>query len=332
MKTHNLTIIIPHYNSADMLGKLLSTIPPNKNIEVIVVDDKSEESHITSIRKMEESEEYINFTLLSNKTAQKGTGTARNIGLKKATGTWILFADADDYFTDIFYESISHYFENNNDIVFFSPTSIYIDTKEMADRHLDICDVLNKYMDNKSKENELNLRFNIFPPWAKLIKKDFLDDNKITFDEVIAANDVMFSTKVGYFMKNFEVSDSTVYVITRNHGSLTANMSESVFDIRFKIIINYHNFLKGKLMEDYFKLLNLSHFGREYIVRSMKFGMLKTFKVIFELKKNNFKFFHAKLLNPLHVASKIFQYKKNKKKNVKYMTSEKILKRDSNED
>jgi len=45
------------------------------------------------------------------------------------------------------------------------------------------------------------------------------------------------------------------------------------------------------------------------------------------LKKNNFKFFHAKLLNPLHIAFKAFQYKNNKKKTVKYMTSENIEKR-----
>ncbi len=324
MKTHNLTIIIPHYNSSKFLEKLLSTIPKNENIEVIVVDDKSDDNHIDYIHKIKKLEKYTEFILLKNETSKKGAGTARNIGLERATGEWILFADSDDYFTDIFYKSISQYFESDNDVVFFNPTSIYIDTEEIADRHLDIVHVLNTYRHDSTKENELNVKFNIFPPWAKLIKKDFLDKNKINFDEVIAANDVMFSTKVGYFMENFEVSDSTIYVITRNHGSLTANMSEEVFDIRFKVIINYHNFLKSKLPEDDFKLLNLSIFGRSYIVRSMKYGIFKTLKVIFELKKNNFKFFHTKLLNPLHIVSKTFQYKKKNKKNSSYMTNEKI--------
>ncbi len=324
MKQHDLTIIIPHYNSSDLLEKLLSTIPKNKNIEVIVVDDKSEDKHINYIQNIKQSGEYVDFILLSNETSKKGAGTARNIGLEKANGEWILFADSDDYFTDIFYQSISEYFDSDNDVVFFNPTSIYIDTGEMADRHLDIQRVLNDYTYDNNNKNKLNLRYDIFPPWAKLIKKDFLDKNKINFDEVIASNDVMFSTKVGYFMKNFEVSDSVIYVITRNHGSLTANMSEEVFDIRFKIIIDYHNFLKSKLPEDHFKLLNLSMFGRAYIVRSYKYGIIKTLKVISVLKKNNFKFFHSKLLNPLHITSKTVQYKKKNKKNKSYMTNEKI--------
>ena len=185
-------------------------------------------------------------------------------------------------------------------------------------------DILDNYRYDYNQKNELNVKYNIFPPWAKLIKKDFLDKNQISFDEVIAANDVMFSTKVGYFMQNFEVSDNTIYVITRNHGSLTANMSEAVFDIRFKIIINYHKFLKSKLSAEDFELLNLSHFGRTHIVRSMKYGIFKSLKVVFELQKNNFKFFHIKLLNPFHIVSKTFQYKKKNKKDMKYMTNEKI--------
>lgn len=324
MKKYHLTIIIPHYNASKLLEKLLLTIPENESIEVIVVDDQSEDAHITHIHEIKASGKYREFIFLENRTSKKGAGVARNIGLEKASGEWLLFADSDDYFTDIFYKSISKYFTSNNDVVFFKPTSIYIDTGEVAERHLDITRVLENYLKDSSRQNELNVRFDFFPPWAKLIKKEFLDQHKIHFDEVIASNDVMFSTKVGYFMKNFDVSDSTIYVITRNHGSLTANMSEKVFDIRFNIIINYHNFLKDKLVKDDFKLLNLSHFGREYIVRSMKFGILKSLKVVLELIQNNFKFFHYRLLNPFYIVSKTYQYKKNSKKNSKYITKEKI--------
>jgi hypothetical protein len=233
-----------------------------------------------------------------------------------------MFADSDDYFADNFFESVSKYFSSYNDIVFFRSTSIYIDTGEMADRHLDIQKVLDNYVNDKSKKNELYLRYDIFPPWAKLIKKAFLDKNGINFDELIVSNDVMFSTKVGFFMKNFDISDKIIYIITRNHGSLTTNMSEEVFDIRFENIINYHNYLKQRLPIDQFEQLNLPQFGRAYIVKSFKYGILKTLKVISELNKNNFKFFHAKLLTPLHLASKTIHYKN--KKEINYMTNEKI--------
>ena len=35
----NLSIIIPHYNTPDLLGKLIDSIPDTDDIQIIVVDD-----------------------------------------------------------------------------------------------------------------------------------------------------------------------------------------------------------------------------------------------------------------------------------------------------
>lgn len=37
-----LSIVIPHYNTPDLLQKLLDSIPVDEGIQVIVVDDKSD--------------------------------------------------------------------------------------------------------------------------------------------------------------------------------------------------------------------------------------------------------------------------------------------------
>ena len=99
-KSFKLSIIIPHYNTSDLLEKLLSTIPKDKNIEVIVIDDKSQDKHIEDIEDLKTEEKYIDFLFLKNQTLKKGAGTCRNIGLDHAQGEWVLFADADDYFAD----------------------------------------------------------------------------------------------------------------------------------------------------------------------------------------------------------------------------------------
>ena len=319
-----LTIIIPHYNSSDLLEKLLSTIPKDKNIEVIVIDDKSEDKHIDYIQNIKKSKKYTKFALFQNETSKKGAGTSRNIGLEKAKGQWILFADADDYFSENFYENVSKYFESENDIVFFKPTSIYIDTGELADRHINIVNILDKHIIDTNKKNELNLRYNLPGPICKLIKKDFLDKNKIKFEEVIASNDVMFSTKVGYLMKRFDISDDIIYIITRNYGSLTANMSEQVFDARFHTIISQYNFLKNKLLKKDFIFLNLERHSRSYIVKSMKYGIIKLFRVLIIIRKNKMKFFHYKLLNPIHLLTGTLRYRKKLKKDEKYAINEKL--------
>lgn len=313
----NLSIIIPHFNSSTLLEKLLSTIPQNQeDIETIVIDDKSEESHLEYIERLKAK---YPFQLFHNETSEKGAGVARNIGLNHARGEWVLFADSDDYLTENFYKSTSKYFNSDYDVVFFKPTSIYIDTGEVADRHNNFVSMLEKYQRDPSLKNELNLRYNIPNPISKLIKRSFLLENQITFDEVIASNDVMFSTKVGYFMVKFAISENTIYVITRNYGSLTANINENFFDTRFRVTIDYHNFLKQHLTMQNFKLLDISGHGRSYLVKSMRYGSIKVLHTWMILYKNDFKFFHYKWFNPLHIINKTIAYKKKNKRNIKYM-------------
>ncbi|NCU28638.1 MAG: glycosyltransferase family 2 protein, partial [Candidatus Moranbacteria bacterium] len=89
-----LSIIIPHWQNASDLERLLASIPTKKGYEIIVVDDYSDDN---CFKKVVELHESYNFTLLKN-NGKKSAGTCRNIGLSHATGKWILFADADDFF------------------------------------------------------------------------------------------------------------------------------------------------------------------------------------------------------------------------------------------
>src|SRR5699024_1357028 len=135
--------------------------------------------------------------LYINDSSVKGAGACRNIGLKKAIGKWVLFADSDDYFTDNFYSIVKNYFDLETDIIYFTPTSINLNDGTLAKRHLPFKERIIKYINNPTLETENILRYRFSPPWSKLIRRDLISDNKIFFDEVIASNDVMFSTKVG---------------------------------------------------------------------------------------------------------------------------------------
>ena len=127
MQETSLSIIIPHYNSADLLKKLLSTIPVKEEIQILVIDDFSTE-------KEEEYEickaQFPHVEFYTNECG-KSAGGARNTGLKHAKGTWLLFADSDDYFLPEFYDKISAFFDDKYDIVYFTPTSIDLETEEL---------------------------------------------------------------------------------------------------------------------------------------------------------------------------------------------------------
>lgn len=300
----NLSIIIPHYNSPELLKKLLDSIPKKEDIEIIVIDDRSTKK-IDKLHQLINNKNYNHITFLKNDKQTKGAGTCRNIGLEKAEGQWVLFADADDYFLEGFYDVVSKYFDSNNDVVFFNPTSIYLDTGEKADRHEAYRERVLNYKNNKDLESELSLRYGYSVPWSKLIKRDFIEENNIRFDEVIASNDVMFSTKVGYYMDEFTISEEIIYCTTRNKGSLTVNESEIFFDVRLDTYIKKYNYLKNRLSKKKMKYINMT--GQEFLFKILKYrlGIQKFVSVYLKCKKNNLKLFEKKLLNPIYFLKKI---------------------------
>jgi len=303
----SLSIIIPHFNGSHLLKTLLASIPHDKGIQIIVIDDKSESFHIKAIEKLKSS---YNFEFYQN-NGNKSAGACRNIGLEKAKGEWVMFADEDDYFVDGFYKKVSNYFDKNVDVVFFTPTSWYIDTGKLADRHLSFKKIISNYIKNKSKKNEFSLRYNFISPWSKIIKKEFLYSNNIIFDEgPIGAEDVMLSTKIGYFMKNFDVSEDVVYCRVVRYGSITRVLSEYQFNIRLNTRISRINFLKTNLSKDEFgKIMNpfIRNKAAEFLLLSFKrFGYRKLVEVYNLYRAENIEWFRAVYLNPIKVMKFIF--------------------------
>lgn len=316
----DLSIIIPHYNIFELLRKLLDSIPKKDNIEIIVVDDKSDEKGFGEIVK---EKKYDHVIFLRNNTNKKGAGACRNIGLEKATGKWVLFADADDFFVEGFYQKVAKYFDSDYDVIFFTPTSIYIDTQELADGHRSIeCLILN-YINNPNAVNELSLRYKFFAPWSKMIQRNLICENNIKFEEVMVANDVMFSTKVGYHMKKFLVLNEIIYCYSVRYGSLTKNMSEQVFDTRLNEFIKYYHFLETKLDKKSLEML-ITGFPYLVLVVNYKLGIKKFISVFFILRKNRIKIVKINLykFNPLYIFKKISHIRKQWEKDKKYHTKE----------
>jgi glycosyltransferase involved in cell wall biosynthesis len=299
-----LSIIIPHFNTPTKLKKLLGSIPDSSDVQTIVVDDKSDQNPEDSLPK-----EYLDrIILLNNTTEKKGAGVCRNIGLEHARGEWVLFADADDFFLDGFFEEVQNYFDSDFDVIYFKSMSINTETKEISIRNLYLEKIIDNYLKKRGQEAELLLRFRVSVPWAKLINRNFIEKNKIRFDEVIASNDVMFSTKVGYYMKNFDVSDERIYCVTRNQDNLTMKKSEAVFDSRFGVFIDRCNFLQQRLDKKDFSALRLAGFNWIIVALSYKLGLQKTVEVYSELRKNKIKMFGLRYFDPVYQIKKFLYY------------------------
>lgn len=315
----NLSIIIPHYNSTNSLFHLLDTIPNSEHIEILVVDDHSNIMHKKKISTFKNNNSHRNIDFLTNDIGKKGAGSCRNIGLNRANGNWILFADADDYFLNDFFDIIQKYFNSENDVIFFKPISIEIETGETSDRHLPYVELLDNYLENQSFESEARLRYFFLVPWSKLININLIRKNAICFDEVIASNDVMFSAKAGFYMKKFEVAEEVIYCVTRSKGSLTTTNSHQIFDSRLNVFIDYYNFLKEHcLSKKDFKIFKLNLSGRFMLIKSFTFGYRKTFSVYKKLRESKVHIIDLKYLNPVFLINKsLFFYRKYKKQQKK---------------
>ena len=92
-----ITVVIPAYNIESLLEKCVTSVAeqdyPKDKLEIIVVDDGSTDS--TGAICDELSSKYENVTALHKENG--GSSSARNLGMKHATGDYIGFVDSDDY-------------------------------------------------------------------------------------------------------------------------------------------------------------------------------------------------------------------------------------------
>ena len=303
-----LSIIIPHYNTPGYLKKLIDTIPVSDVIQTIVIDDKSD-VETEKYSDLKNDKRYSHVTFLDNTTSKKGAGVCRNIGLERAEGKWLLFADADDFFIEHFYDKVKKYFCSENEIVFFTPTSVILETNKKSVRHLTYSKILEDYLNVPSRANELQVRYTYYVPWSKLFNKDFIMKNDILFDETLISNDGMFSAKAGHFMTRFDISTDTIYCVTDHDYSLTKVQDEKYYYIRLDVFIRFHDFLKERLSKNDFRLLGLSGAAFLYLAFVYKLKFKKILKVVVKLKKNKVKIFTMKRgLNPLTTIKKIIIY------------------------
>lgn len=260
-----ISIIIPQKESLDTLGRLLSSIPKDDRIEVILVDN----SEIPIIKSQIDSNR--DFTLFHS-ARDRFAGGARNVGVEAAKGEWLVFSDADDFFTSNAFDVFFQFTESDYDLVYFKVSSVYDDTLQPSNRDNMWNGIIDGYLNGRI--DEIQTKIDYVVPWGKMIRKSLIDANEIKFDEVVASNDVMFSTKVGYYAKNFTVSNDIVYTVTTRKGSLANRRDLRALESRYRVRMRRNIFLKQNGLED--RQISVMSF----LYDSLKFGVRPFLKFI----------------------------------------------------
>lgn len=262
---YNYSIIIPHRKSLDTLGRLLNTIPERKDIEIIVIDNSDSPIKVSDVKTDR------NFKLLYS-SPSRYAGGARNTGLSIASGRWLIFADADDYFCSKAFDVFDLYKDLNKDLIYFKVNSVYDDTLEPNDRGDMFSGIIDSFKRGNIDLIKAKLAYTV--PWGKMIKRDLVVENKIEFDEVIAANDVFFSTLVAYYSNSFEAVNQEVYTVTTRKGSLSRRRDYVVIYSRFIVFLRRNQFLKEHNLREY------QYSVMYHIYNARRFGLFSVLKFI----------------------------------------------------
>ena len=93
-----VSVIIPVYNTEQYLAECLDSVINQtlREIEIIVINDKSPDDSLRIIREYQKKDNRI---VLIDKTVNEGVGKARNDGIEKATGEFVIFMDSDDLYS-----------------------------------------------------------------------------------------------------------------------------------------------------------------------------------------------------------------------------------------
>ncbi len=117
-----ISIIVPIYNAEKNIEKCLNSINRQKTleseIEIILINDGSKDKSDEIVKNyIKENMQDKNVKYFVKKN--EGVAITRNYGIKKATGDYILFIDADDYISDDTIKTLEPYAQRGMDLIKF---------------------------------------------------------------------------------------------------------------------------------------------------------------------------------------------------------------------
>lgn len=114
-----VSIILPNYNNELFLNKSLSSLVNQslQEIEIIVVDDHSQDGSLGVINKFAQQDPRIKVIALPE---NKGTHMVRKAGVLEASGEYVMFLDADDFYEPNACQTAYETIKKGYDIVTFN--------------------------------------------------------------------------------------------------------------------------------------------------------------------------------------------------------------------
>lgn len=233
--TYKISIIVPVYNVAKYLRKCIESIlcQTIKEIEIILVDDGSTDGSSEICDFYAAQDNRIKIIHKNN----EGLSCARNDGIEKASASYILFVDSDDWIEPQLCEiTYRRAIDSNADLVLFTFSKIQQNrTMIKADPKLNLGPL--------SEEQALKFTVQFAPAvWLGLYRKDLFNDIRFpqwryhedigtTYRLIHAANSIWF---IDYALYNYRSGRQGSIISTpetRDHPDRKVMLERRIYDL-----------------------------------------------------------------------------------------------------
>ena len=303
MSKIKISIIVPVYNTYNYLDKCLTSLVNQtlKDIEIVIVNDGSTDDSEKLIK--EYMKKYSNIKYYKKKNG--GLSSARNFGIKKATGEYIGFVDSDDYVSlDMFERLYEKAHDTTSDVV--CGTICYKYAKKAEKRNFKHKEYFGKSV---SEEPRVLIEAKSYA-CNKIYKKELW--NKFSFPDQYFEDSAVIYNVLNEANKIEGVDIPLYNYVREREDAITSEISPKIFDI-FKScdsILNYYR--KQKYYDQIKEVID------ELCIRHIRIRLMYIYES--KQRKLTWKFFNEarKYLN-----KNIPNWKKNN--SMKYKLGEKDL-------
>lgn len=251
-----ISIIVPIYNAELYLRECIESIlnQTYKDIELILVDDGSTDSSSFICNEYVSNDSRVKYFYKEN----SGVSNARNFGIDKASGDYLMFIDSDDYLCDNTVLSKCYNIISKNELVMPIFNHIFKNNDNSLTKASECI------INNPTREELMAIVISAtyqntrIPPmfravWGKLYSKNIIDKYNIRFH-----NDIYLGEDSVFVMEYLEhidtVKEAVSYgIVYRNYNDSCSKKYQPKYVDQLIIEFNYLN----KFVEKYnSKLLN----------------------------------------------------------------------------
>ena len=253
---NKFSVIMPVYNAGEFLESAVKDVlhQTYTHLELIAVDDGSTDGSLAVLQKFAAIDGRIKLI----KQNHLGGGMARNTGLSKAVGDYVLFLDADDCFEnnllEIVYDALS---EMPSDILVFAADSFLFGTNKfkpsqgmLRPQVLSHESRKNRLLNDKDKKKIL--KFTSTTVWNKVFNRKFLENNKIAFQDNWGTDSLFFTITALFEAKRIGyVTDVLVHYREGNPTGQISKSEENPLSAYKALLAAKEELLVRNLCEDY---------------------------------------------------------------------------------